>query len=149
LAGYAELGDERAVPILIEWTKYGKPTYTRRAALWALGKVGEGRKDVRDAVIALLEDRSFNVRMSAVAALEALHDVTALRALDAIASQDVDGRLKRRCSEAARAIREHADKPVELKRMSDDLVELKAANRALLDRLDKLETAAHRRAKSR
>jgi aminopeptidase N len=149
LAGYAELGDERAVPICIEWTAYGKSTYTRRAALWALGKIGEGRKDVRDAVIALLEDRSFNVRMSAVAALEALHDVTALRALDAIASQDVAGRLKRRCSEAARAIREHADKPVELKRMRDDLVELKAENRALLDRVDKLEAAAHRRAKSR
>ena len=99
-----ELGDERAVPICMEWTKYGKPTYARRAALSALGKIGEGRKDVRDAVVALLEDRSFNVRMSAVAALEALHDAASLQALDAIAAQDVDGRLKRRCSEAARAI---------------------------------------------
>lgn len=145
LAGYAELGDARAIPICLEWTKYGRPTYTRRAALSALGKIGEGRKEVRDAVIALLDDKSFNVRMSAVAALEALHDVAALPALDAMASQDIDGRLKRRCAEAARAIREHAEKPVELKKMRDELAELKAANRALLDRVDRLEASARKR----
>lgn len=144
LAGFAELGDARAIPMCLEWTKYGRPMYTRRAALAALGKIGEGRKDVRDAAVALLDDRSFNVRMSAVAALEALHDVAALPVLDAVAQQDVDGRLKRRCAEAARSLREHVDKPVELKRMRDELAELRAANRSLLDRLDRLEAAAHK-----
>jgi aminopeptidase N len=142
LAGFAELGDVRAIPICLEWTTYGRPMFARRAALWALGKIGEGRKDVRDAVIALLDDRSFNVRMSAVAGLEALHDVEALPALDAMAAQDLDGRLKRRCAEAARAIREHANKPVEMKQLREDLVELRAANRALLDRVDRLEAVA-------
>ena len=145
LAGYAELGDARAVPICLESTKYGRPTFARRAALAALGKLGEGRKDVRDAVIALLDDKMFSVRMSAVAAIEALHDVEALPALDAIASQDVDGRLKRRCAEAARSIREHAEKPAELKRMRDDMAALHAANRALLDRVDRLEASARKR----
>ena len=139
LAGLAELGDVRAIPICLEWTKYGRPTFARRAALSALGKIGEGRKDVREAVVALLDDRSFNVRMSAVAALEALHDAGALPVLDAIASQDVDGRLKRRCAEAARAIREHLERPAELKQLRDEVAELKASNRALLDRLDRLE----------
>jgi hypothetical protein len=87
--------------------------------------------------------------MSAVTALETLHDVAALPALDAIAAQDVDGRLKRRCADAARAIREHADKPVEIARLRDDLAELRAANRALLDRVDRLEAAARKGAAKR
>ncbi len=142
LAGIGELGDVRAIPLCLEWTAYGKPTYARRAALAALGKIGEGRKDVRDAVLALLDDRSFNVRMSAVAALEALHDVAAIPALETIAYSDVDGRLKRRCADAARSIREHAAKPAELARLRDDVAELKALNRTLLDRVDRLEAGA-------
>jgi aminopeptidase N len=149
LAGLAELGDERAIPICLEWTHYGRPTFARRSAIASLGKLGEGRKDVRDAVIALLDDKQFQVRMSAVAALEALHDAAALPALDAMAQQDLDGRLKRRCAEAARAIREHAQRPAEVKKMRDDLEELRAANRTLLDRVDRLEAIAKKKASKR
>jgi aminopeptidase N len=147
LAGLAELGDPRAIPICLEWTQYGRPTFARRAALAALGKLGEGRKDVRDAVIALLDDKAFNVRLSAVGALEALHDQAALPALDAMADQDLDGRLKRRSAEAARAIREYVDRPAEVKSLRDELAALRAANREILDRVDRLESAARRKTK--
>jgi len=149
LAGLAELGDERAVPVLIGWTKYGKSPFARRAALAALGKIGEGRKDVREVVIALLDDRSFFVRMSAVGALEALHDRAALPALEAIALADVDGRLKRRSAEAVRAIRDHAPPSAEVRQLRDELVELRTANRLLADRLELLERNGKRPASKR
>ena len=149
LAGFGELGDTRAIPVLLSWTAYGKPPFARRAALASLGKIGEGRKDVRDAVIALLDDKQFQVRMHAVAALEALHDTASLAVLDAMALSDVDGRLKRRCAEAARAIRESSDKSGEVRKIRDELAELRAANRALLDRVDRLEETARKTASKR
>jgi aminopeptidase N len=139
LAGFAELGDERAIPICLEWTKYGRHKRARRAAIAALAKLGEGRKDVRDAIVALLDDRSFDVRVASIVALQSLHDMAALPALEAIATQDVDGRLKRRCAEAIRAIREHAERPAELAKMRDDLSELRTLNRELSERIDRLE----------
>jgi aminopeptidase N len=141
LAGFAELGDERAVPICLDWTKYGRHKRARRAAIGALAKLGEGRKDVREAIISLLDDRSFDVRISSVMALQTLHDIAALPALEAIAAQDVDGRLKRRCAEAIRAIREHAERPAELVKLRDEVVELRAQNRALGERIDRLEAS--------
>ena len=149
LAGFAELGDERAIPICLDWTPYGRSVQARRAALTSLGKLGEGHRNVRDAIVALLDDRALMVRLAAVGALAALHDTAALPALDAMTRQDVDGRLKRRCAEAARTIREHAERPAEFKQMRDDLAELRAANRKLLDRVDQLEAAGRKGAKTR
>jgi HEAT repeat protein len=87
--------------------------------------------------------------MSAVAALEALHDPAALPALDAMALQDLDGRLKRRCAEAALAIREHMRKPAELRALRGELVELRDGNRELLDRIERLEANSRIGAKRR
>jgi HEAT repeat protein len=140
MAGFAELGDARAIALLLPWTEYGRSTFARRAAITALGKLGENRNDVRRAILALLDDASFYVRLASVAALEALHDIEALPVLDAMALQDIDGRLKRRCAEAARAIREHAERPADVKQLRDELAQLRASNRTLLDRLDRLES---------
>jgi aminopeptidase N len=144
LAGLAELGDERAIPDCLAWTAYGKPTAARRAAVAALGKLGEGRKDVRDTLIALIEDRSFHVRVAAIDALEALHEQAAIAPFERIASQDVDGRLKRRCADAAAKIREHLAKPAEVKQLRDELAVVRDTNRALQTRLEALEAKAPR-----
>jgi aminopeptidase N len=144
LAGMAELGDERSLLPCLAWTAYGKPTAARRAAVAALGKFGEGRKDVRDTLIALIEDRSFHVRVAAIDALEALHEQAAIGPFERIASQDVDGRLKRRCADAAAKIREHMAKPAEVKQLRDELAGVRDANRALQTRLEALEAKAPR-----
>ncbi len=143
-AGLAELGDERAIADCISWTAYGKPTSARRAAVAALGKLGEGRKDVRETLIALIDDRSFHVRFAAIDALEALHEQAAIERFERIASQDVDGRLKRRCLEAAAKIREHMSKPAELKQLRDEVAGVRDMNRALQTRLEALEAKATR-----
>jgi aminopeptidase N len=143
-AGLAELGDDKAIPDCLAWTAYGKPTPARRAAVAALGKLGEGRKDVREALIALIDDRSFHVRFTAIDALEALHEQAAIEPFERIAGQDVDGRLKRRCLEAAAKIREHMAKPAELKQLRDELAGIRDQNRALQTRLEMLEAKTAR-----
>ncbi|MBI2936043.1 MAG: HEAT repeat domain-containing protein, partial [Chloroflexi bacterium] len=42
LEGLAELRDERALPVALGWTAYGRPARAREAATSALGKLGEG-----------------------------------------------------------------------------------------------------------
>ena len=144
MAGFAELGDDRAVPLLLAWIKYGRPPNARRAAAAALGRLGEGRKDVSRALIELLDDeRDVRMRLAAVEALEAAHDRDALPELDRIAGHDVDGRLKSRCIEAAHAIRTSYERSDQVKQLRDDLEQLRETNKRLQDRLDRLESGAH------
>src|SRR4029079_8134544 len=58
--GFSELRDERAIPLAMEWSQYGKPANARGAAAAALGKLGEYVSDsekeaVVDHLITLLE----------------------------------------------------------------------------------------------
>ena len=51
--GLAALRDERATSHLVSWTKYGRPTRVRRAAILALPKLDDGKK-TREALEDLL-----------------------------------------------------------------------------------------------
>ncbi len=140
MQGLAELGDDRAIPVLLDWTEYGKPTYAREAAISALGKLGQGNRKVRSRLMDLLEDKNFYARLSAIGALVELHDVAAIPVLQRIASQDVEGRLKGAATTAARAIAEYQEKPAELKELRGEIESLRESNKILLDRIDRLES---------
>ncbi len=138
-AGFGSLGDERAIPIALEWTAYGRPLEARRAAVHALGKLGERRKDVVDALVDLLHDPALRVRTAAIHALGALGATAALPELDRIAGLDVDGRLKTMAVEAAQRIRSSTAQSDEVKRLRLDIDELRAANAKLLSKFADLE----------
>ncbi len=144
MRGLAELGDERAIVVLMGWTEYGKPTFAREAAIAALGKLGQGKRDVRARLIDLLDDHNFYARLAAVGALEALHDAESVGALQRLASQDVDGRLKSAAAKAVRGIAEYLEKPAEMKQLRGEIETLRESNKSLLDRLDRLEAKAKR-----
>src|SRR5205814_5653511 len=60
-AGFAELKDERAVPIALEWSRYGRHSLVRGSAVTALGKLGEvvpehKKTEIVDELILLLND---------------------------------------------------------------------------------------------
>jgi aminopeptidase N len=149
MSGLAELGDERAIPVLLGWTEYGKPAHAREAAIHSLGKLGQGNKQVRSRLIDLLDDKNFYARLHAVEALEELHDSAAIPVLSKLAAQDIDGRLKGAAAQAARAIAEHLEKPAELKALRGEIETLREGNKSLLDRLERLEAKATSKTKTK
>jgi len=142
LAGYGELGDERAIAIALEWTSYGRSIFARRAAIAALAEFGDRRKDVVDAVIALLHDKQLRVRLAAVDALGKMNAAAALHELDHLATLDVDGRLASAAVEAAQKIRAGTAQSDELRRLRQDVDELRAANAKLQERLAEVGSPA-------
>jgi aminopeptidase N len=142
LNGFGALGDERAVPIALEWTAYGRSTPARRAAIHALAELGERRKDVVDAIIELLHDKQLRVRVAAAAALGKMNASAALPELDRLAGLDVEGRLASIALESTQKIRTGAAQSDEVKRLRLDVDELRAANVKLQERVADLGPAA-------
>lgn len=141
--GFAELRDERAIPLAKEWSRYGKPQRARESAVSALGKLGglseEKSEDAIDFLIPYLDDPWLQVRLRTVRALRELKATKALSHLHRVAESDPDGRTQRAAKEAIQAIREGTTKEEEVKKLRDDLEKLREENRELRDRLDKLE----------
>jgi aminopeptidase N len=147
--GLAELGDERAIPVLLGWTEYGKAPYAREAAIDALGKIGQGKRAVRNRIVDLLDDKNFHARLAAIDALEALHDSEAIPALQRLATQDVEGRLKGAAAKAVRAITDRLEKPAEIKQLRGEIDTLREGNKSLLDRLERLEARTKSKSKAK
>lgn len=145
--GLAELRDERAVAICIDWTRYGRPPRARQGAALALGKLGENLgptsaagRQVFDRLVELLGDPWLGVRLQAVLSLQEMGDSKAVPHLEAIAARELDGRIVRRAREAARDLREGRQRSEEVRGLREDVDKLQQDNRDLRDRLDRLET---------
>ncbi len=145
LDGLAALRDENAVPLVAERTRYGHPTRGRRAAISALGELGEGKR-LREQLEALLEDRDPHVRSDVVSALVRLNDTRARPALRRALEHELDGRVKRRLREALRDLGEAA---AERKRVNDELESVRHELSELKARLAKLEAKAEHGAASK
>jgi aminopeptidase N len=143
--GFAELKDERAAPLAIEWSRYGKPQNARGGASASLGKLGEivpehKKEEVVDHLTTLLDDPWLRTQLSAVGALQELKASRAVAHLERTAQRDLDGRVVRAARLAAQAIRQSGDKGEEVKKLREEVDKLADENRGLKDRLDKLES---------
>ncbi len=143
LNGLAELKDERALPIAIDWTRRGRSNPVRGAATAVLGKLARmsdrAKDDAYDRLVELLNDDWLRVRLNAIAALVEIKDAKALGELGRVVDRDLDGRVIRSAREGIGRIREGADKGEEVKKLREDIDKLLEDNRSLRDRLDKLE----------
>ncbi|MHB8378134.1 MAG: M1 family aminopeptidase [Dehalococcoidia bacterium] len=153
LIGMAELKDERALPVAIEWTRRGKSNPVRAAAASVLGKLAKlsdrAKDQVYDRLVELLNDEWLRVRLNAVYALVEVNDTKALPELGRVIARDLDGRVLRAAREAMARIREGADKGDAIRKLRADFDILLADNRALKDRLDKLEARGAKPAAAR
>jgi HEAT repeat protein len=140
----AELRDERAIAVARELLPYGRPPRLRVAAVATLAKLselGESRRaEILDLLIPLAEDPEFLMRLRIPGALEQIGDPGALGALRRLEQSDLDGRVRRRASEAAAAIIEGRTRGEESSRMRQELDKLREDNRRFEERLSKLET---------
>jgi aminopeptidase N len=140
--GFAELRDQRALPIAIEWTKYGRPTQARvgaTACIGRLGKLVDNKEAALDRLVELLDDSDLRVRLSAVGALQELGEERAIGPLERLAARELDGRVIRRCRETAARLREGRDKGEEVKKLREELDKLREEQKTLKDRVSKME----------
>jgi aminopeptidase N len=144
--GLAESRDESSVPFLLEGMAWGRVTQGRRSAASALGMLMRGRRDreakvVREELERLLADRDFRVQAAAVEALSVIGDGAAIGPLRRMTERELDGRLVRRGREVIRDLQEDTAGAEQLRRLRDELEELRATSVHLRDRVDALELA--------
>ena len=84
LSGFGALGDDRAVPILMEWSSLGKPLDSRPAAIQSLGRLGTKDAAAENRLIQYLGETYDSVRRSAIGALGQRGDPAAIPALEAM-----------------------------------------------------------------
>lgn len=84
LRGLGTLGDDRGVPLVLEWSTLGKPFETRRAAISALANLDKNNTDITKTLISYLREPYFDIQFAALTALGRRGDVTAIAPLEAL-----------------------------------------------------------------
>lgn len=81
---FGQLGDDKAVPMLLEWVAPGKPLAVRGAAIGALGRLDKKNKELTKTIVAFLQEpnRAFSFQFSVLNALVERGDKDALPAVE-------------------------------------------------------------------
>ncbi|HEY6173466.1 MAG TPA: HEAT repeat domain-containing protein, partial [Kofleriaceae bacterium] len=108
-------------------------------AMLVRGRRDRESRDVRERIELLLGDPDFRVQAAAIEALAQIGDPAAIAALRRMVDRELDGRLRRRGKEVIRDLADSASTGEELRRMRDELGELRALATTLRERLEKLE----------
>jgi len=88
LRAFGSLGDDKAAPLLLQWSAVGKPIEARTAAIYGLGRIQKENKDVTGQITAYLTEPRHPIRMAAIYALGARGDPAAVPALEALLKSD-------------------------------------------------------------
>jgi aminopeptidase N len=88
LRGLGPLGDDKAVPLLRQWSAPGKEVSSREAAIMSLARLDKNNKDITKQLIGYLDDSEFPVKFSAIFALGARGDASAIPAMEALLKSD-------------------------------------------------------------
>ena len=152
--GLAEARDDTAVPFLLEGLRWGRPTQGRRVAALSLAALARGRRDrdardVREQLELLLDDKDFRVQAAAIEAVAIIGDPAAIPALQLVVDRALDGRLRRRAREVIRDLGDGAGAAEELRRLRDELDELRQQSGRLRERLDRLEAQGEKKLKGK
>jgi aminopeptidase N len=78
------LGDDKAVPLLLEWSGPGKSIETRDAAIASLARLQKDNKQLTQQIAFYLQDPHFRIRFAAIFALGARGDASAIPSLEAL-----------------------------------------------------------------
>jgi aminopeptidase N len=82
LEGLGNLGDDRAVPLLLEWAGPGKPLESRGAAISAVASLDKKNKEITQALISYLKEPYFDVKLTALFSLGRRGDPDAIAPLE-------------------------------------------------------------------
>jgi aminopeptidase N len=84
LNGLGSLGDDKAVPLVREWTAPGKDMDSRQAAIMSLAHLEKDNKDLTQFIAGFLQSPDFRIRRTTVFALGVRGDASAIPALEAM-----------------------------------------------------------------
>jgi aminopeptidase N len=82
------LGNDKAVPLLVDWSKPGKTADSRGAAIASLARLDKQNKEITRQIASYLNEPYFNMRWSVIHALGARGDASAIPALEALLKHD-------------------------------------------------------------
>lgn len=88
LRALGSLEDDRAVPLLREWTMPGKDIASRQAAIGSLASLQKNEKEITSLIAGYLNDPRFPIRITAIFALGSRGDASAIPALEALLKND-------------------------------------------------------------
>lgn len=142
--GLGEARDDGALNLLLDGLRWGRATQGRRAAASALAQLVRGRRDreardVRERLELLLADRDFRVQAAAIEALAVIGDPAAEGALRRLIDRELDGRLRRRAKEVIRDLQDGAPIGEEVRRLRDEVGELRQLAGAMRERIERIE----------
>ncbi len=142
--GLAEARDDSAVGFLADGMRWGRITQGRRAAVGALAQLMRGRRDreardVRERIEQLLFDPDFRVQAAAIEALAVISDPAAISWLNRLIERELDPRLRRRAKEVVRDLGEGAPLSDDVRRLRDEVGELRMVIASLRERCERLE----------
>jgi len=84
LRALGALGDDKAVPLLQQWSAPGKPIDSRTVAIHSLASLEKSNQDITRQIAGYLSEPHFQVRMAAIYSLGGRGDATAVPALEAL-----------------------------------------------------------------
>lgn len=88
LRSFGPLGDDKAVPLLLQWSAPGKPIEARNAAIASLARLQKDNKEITKQIATYLSEPHFPVRMASIFALGTRGDASAVPALEALLKSD-------------------------------------------------------------
>jgi len=141
LRGLGELGGDKSLKTLLEYSSSDRPTLVRSAAILSLGKY-PGRREVIKILEDLSRDENYRVRQAVVAACKELMTPETLTILDKMAENDLIEMIRRSARDAAEKIRKNLEKGVEYKALREELERIKEENRRLLEKVSLISKVA-------
>jgi HEAT repeat protein len=88
LRAFGSLGDDKAVPLLLEWSSIGKPIDARTSAIYSLARLQKDNKDITEKIASYLTEAHFPVRMASIYALGWRGDASAIPSLESLLKSD-------------------------------------------------------------
>lgn len=131
------------LPLLMSWSRKGRPLDARLAAIDAMGRVAKWavpaeRKRVLDAFSYLADEPSFRIRMGLVHALEGTDSPDALPILGKIRTLEVDGRIRRSATLAMDHLQTAGTTPESVGALKTSLERLEEEHRKLKTMLEEM-----------
>lgn len=138
---------EAALDLILEYTTAGVVQALRLPAIRALGAISSGQNNVNlerilNRLDELASESLFLTQVAVVAALGQMETAKAIGILQALADQTPDGRVRRMAEEAVQRVQKAIGKDQAVKKLQEELEQLKKDNQDLKSRLENLEAKA-------